>query len=108
MQQSFLLPILHSYLKCVRSSIATQGSSFGQPGKSILDTFVEGRNALKYKKKQLIYAEGNHPFYLFYIQSGIVNISVTNEYGKELIVSLCREGDFFGYTAMFEGVHCFA
>jgi DNA-binding response OmpR family regulator len=68
-----------------------------------LQTFVHGRSIDKYKKKQLIYTEGNHPVRLYYVQKGKVKIFVTNNEGKELIVSLCGVGDFFGYTPLFEG-----
>jgi DNA-binding response OmpR family regulator len=72
-------------------------------GKEALQTFVDGRHTDRYKKKQVIYTEGNHPARLFYIQKGKVKIYVTNEDGKELVVSLFGEGDFFGYTSLLEG-----
>lgn len=71
-------------------------------GKEALQTFVDGRNIDRYKKKQTIYTEGNHPVRLFYVQKGKVKIFVTNDDGKELVVALHGEGDFFGYTAMLE------
>ena len=71
-------------------------------GKEALQTFVEGRNTDRYKKKENIYTEGNHPVRLFYVQKGKVKIFVTNDNGKELVVSLVGEGDFFGYTALLE------
>lgn len=56
-----------------------------------------------YKKRQLIYAEGNNAFRLFYIQTGKVKIVKTNEDGKELTVALYGEGDYIGYNAILEG-----
>ncbi len=56
-----------------------------------------------YKKKQLIYVEGNHPVRLFHILKGKVKTYKTNEDGKELTVGLFGEGDYFGYTAILEG-----
>jgi CRP-like cAMP-binding protein/AmiR/NasT family two-component response regulator len=73
-------------------------------GKEALETFVEGRNFERYKKKQLIYTEGNHPIRLFYVQKGKIKVFVSNEDGKELIVGLYGEGDFFGYTALLEEI----
>ena len=72
-------------------------------GEVALESFVKGRSTDKYKKKQLIYTEGNHPIRLFYVQKGKVKIFVSNNEGKDLIVSLCGAGDFFGYTPLFEG-----
>jgi len=56
-----------------------------------------------YKKKRLIYDEGNHPVKLFYIQKGKIKTYKTNEDGKELTVGLYGEGDYVGYTAILEG-----
>jgi len=75
-------------------------SDFG--GQKALDELKEHRNINSYKKKQVIYTEGNHPSRLFYIESGKVKIFKTNEDGKELTVDLYNEGDFLGYTALLE------
>ncbi|HET9056736.1 MAG TPA: response regulator [Chitinophagaceae bacterium] len=71
--------------------------------KNILRSFVEGRNINKYKKKQLIYLEGNHPNRLYYIVKGKVKAYKTNEDGKELVTELYSTGDFLGYVALLEG-----
>lgn len=68
-----------------------------------LDELVEGSAVNAYKKKQLIYAEGNHPLRLFYVQKGKVKTFKTNDDGKELTVGLFGEGDYVGYTAILEG-----
>jgi len=60
------------------------------------------RSTNKYKKKQLIYSEGNNPSRLFYIESGKIKTFKTNDDGKELTVGLYGEGDFLGYTALLE------
>jgi len=72
-------------------------------GKEAIADFIKDRHIDKYKKKQLIYTEGNHPLRLYYIEKGKVKLFKTNEDGKELIVSLRSEGDFFGYIALLEG-----
>ena len=59
--------------------------------------FTKHRNIEHYKKKQVIYTEGNHPVKLFYIEKGKVKIIKTNDDGKELTVGLYSEGDFVGY-----------
>ncbi|MCW3092153.1 MAG: Transcriptional regulator [Ferruginibacter sp.] len=68
-----------------------------------LQELVENSPVNFYKKKQLIYAEGNHPVRLFYIQKGKVKTYKTNDDGKELTVGLFGEGDYVGYTAILEG-----
>lgn len=71
-------------------------------GKSELQTLTENRNVNRYKKKQIIYSEGNHPNQLYYILSGKVKVFKINEDGKELVIELFSAGDFVGYIALLE------
>ena len=71
-------------------------------GKEMLDALTSDRNINKYKKKQLIYSEGNHPSRLFYIQKGKVKTYKSNEDGKQLTVGLFGAGEFLGYVALLE------
>lgn len=71
-------------------------------GKYALQQLTENGNINHYKKKQIVYTEGNHPVRLFYIEKGRIKTFKTNEDGKELTVGLFSEGDFFGYTALLE------
>ena len=71
-------------------------------GDKALKDFVEGRHLDKYKKKQRIFTEGNHPIRLYYVEKGKVKIFKTNDDGKELIVQIVNEGEFFGYIAMLQ------
>ena len=72
-------------------------------GKDDLKHLAEEGNINKYKKKQIIYSEGNHPNRLYYVLKGKVKTYKTNDYGKELVTELFSEGDFLGYVAMLEG-----
>jgi CheY-like chemotaxis protein len=67
-----------------------------------LTAFTKDRNINKYKKKQTIYTEGNHPNNLYYVIKGKVKTYKTNESGKELIIDLFSTGDFLGYVALLE------
>jgi CRP-like cAMP-binding protein len=71
--------------------------------KDHLSELKEDRNINSYKKKQLIYSEGNHPSRLFYVLKGRVKTYKRNEEAKELIVGLYNEGDFLGYLPLLEG-----
>lgn len=55
-----------------------------------------------YKKKDVIFGEESIPVFLYFLVSGKVKTSRSHEYGKELITTLYKEGDFFGYTALLE------
>jgi DNA-binding response OmpR family regulator len=72
-------------------------------GKESLKALAEGRNIDKYKKKQAVYTEGNHPTRLFYVQKGKIKTVKSNDLGKELVIDLFSAGDFLGYTALLEG-----
>jgi CRP-like cAMP-binding protein/AmiR/NasT family two-component response regulator len=72
-------------------------------GKDDLKLLAEDRNVNKYKKKQIIYSEGNHPNRLYYVLKGKVKTYKGNDNGKELVTELFSEGDFLGYVAMLEG-----
>lgn len=71
-------------------------------GRDVLKSLTEDRNTNVYRKKQLIYSEGNHPNRLYYILKGKVKGYKTNEDGKELVTDLYSPGDFFGYVALLE------
>ncbi len=71
--------------------------------KNALQELVESSSIDLFKKKQVIYSEGNHPLRLFYIQKGKVKTYKISEDGKELTVGLFGEGDYVGYTAILEG-----
>jgi CRP/FNR family transcriptional regulator, cyclic AMP receptor protein len=73
------------------------------PGTTALKALTEGRNINRYKKKQIIYSEGNHPNRLFYVIKGKVKASKSNPDGKELVTELYKAGDFMGHVALLEG-----
>ncbi len=67
-------------------------------GEQELKNLTNNREKRKYKKKSEIFREGDFPLYLFYIEKGKIKTYKTNEDGKELIINLHNEGDFFGYV----------
>ncbi len=72
-------------------------------GNNALQALTENRNTNIYKKKQVIYSEGNHPNRLYYVVKGKVKAFKTHEDGKELITELYSAGDFLGYIPLLEG-----
>ncbi len=68
-----------------------------------LEDLKKESNSNTYKKKQIIYKEGAHSHYLYYIVSGKVKTYRTHEDGKDLVMDLYNEGDFFGYVTLLEG-----
>lgn len=80
-------------------SVLMQASS----GSDALQLLVEDRNINKYKKKQMIYSENNHPNRLYYVLKGKVKVFKTNDDGKELVTDLFSSGEFLGHIALLEG-----
>lgn len=58
-----------------------------------------------FKKKEVIFSEGNHVNGLHYISKGKVKTYKTNDDGKEFITGIHKEGDFLGYVALLENMH---
>jgi DNA-binding response OmpR family regulator len=67
-------------------------------GEEDLRILNQNREVRNYKKKAEIYREGSYPFYLFYITKGRIKVYKTNDDGKELIVGVYSEGDYFGHV----------
>lgn len=63
------------------------------------------REMYDYKKRQMLYAEGQRPRAVYYIKSGKIKTYKTNDYGKELITNIYSKGDFFGYTYVLEEIN---
>jgi CRP-like cAMP-binding protein len=70
--------------------------------KDEMHTALENHDIIQFKKKQIIYSEGQHPNKLYYIQTGKVKVYKTSDGGKELIIGLLSPGDFFGYIPLIE------
>ncbi len=69
----------------------------------VLQTLTQDRNVNCYKKKQIVYSEGNHPTRLFYVLKGKIKAFKRNDDGKQLVTELYSPGDFLGYIALLEG-----
>src|SRR5262245_16975655 len=68
-----------------------------------LQRLTTDRDSNRYKKKQIIYSEGNHPYQLFYVVTGKIKTFKSNDDGKELVTDLFGPGDFVGHFALLEG-----
>jgi DNA-binding response OmpR family regulator len=60
------------------------------------------REIRTYSRRQLIYEEGTRPAWLFFINKGTVKLYRRNDDGKELITSILKNGEFFGYGPLLE------
>lgn len=80
-----------------------------------LDTFIKDaqsvlnikdlgkdRKVKKVKKKSEIYSEGDMPLHVYFVKSGNVKTFKSHPDGKELIMNLYGENDFFGFEPILE------
>jgi CRP-like cAMP-binding protein len=79
-----------------------------QPSKAAFDpeAFLgragAGKSIEKYEKNQKIFSQGDVADTVFFIQNGKVKITVLSEHGKEAVVGILADGQFFG-EACLEG-----
>ena len=64
--------------------------------KVFLATVGEGRSIANWNKGQVIFAQGDPADALFFIQKGQVKVTTLSKQGKEAVVAILGEGDFFG------------
>jgi CRP/FNR family transcriptional regulator, cyclic AMP receptor protein len=63
---------------------------------SFLDSAGVARKIVEFRKKETIFSQGDPSTSVLYIQKGSVKLSVVNKSGKEAVVAILRQGDFFG------------
>jgi CRP-like cAMP-binding protein/ActR/RegA family two-component response regulator len=83
--------------------VATAPADFVASQRGNLLALIVDRKPHAAPRRQIIYAEGDEPTRLYYVQAGRVKISKTTAAGKELITGFYQTGEFFGYKALLEG-----
>ncbi|MES1160866.1 MAG: response regulator, partial [Bacteroidota bacterium] len=63
------------------------------------------REIKEYRKKSMVYAEGQRPTNVYHILKGKVKTYIIHIDGKELITRIDGPGAFIGYTAMLEDIN---
>jgi CRP/FNR family cyclic AMP-dependent transcriptional regulator len=61
-----------------------------------LETAGVKRKVRAYRKDEKVFSQGETCHSAYYLQSGMVKLSVISARGKEAVVALLRPGDFFG------------
>jgi len=55
-----------------------------------------GRTVAEYRTNQSVFVQGEIADAIFYIKSGEIKLTVISKQGKEAVVAILRDGDFFG------------
>src|SRR6202051_474389 len=78
-----------------RSRVASRnGREFD--AQAFLATIGEGRKAMLFPKKQIVFAQGDPADAVFYLQTGKVRLTVVSKDGKEATIGILSDGSFFG------------
>jgi CRP/FNR family cyclic AMP-dependent transcriptional regulator len=102
----------------IRLKKSEEGIQKIEPGAAGINNFLDqaGRSGLlqltsdqrevgDFKKKLVLYTEGQRPRVLYYIIKGKIKIYKINQDGKELITDILGEGDFLGHTSILEDIN---
>jgi CRP/FNR family cyclic AMP-dependent transcriptional regulator len=72
------------------------GKSLAFNVKSFLDSAGVSRKIKEFHRAEKLFSQGDPATTVIYIQKGGVKLSVVNKAGKEAVVAILGEGDFFG------------
>jgi DNA-binding response OmpR family regulator len=99
-----LLEVIHTRLR--KTAILKQKFDKSEKGLKAFIDEVRGLETLKglsqdkksrlLKKKDLLFEEGDHPRFLYFVNSGKLKLFKTNEEGKEYILQIIGKGEFIG------------
>jgi len=76
---------------------------FANMGQEELSGLAEKAIRKKFSRDTIIVSEGDDGDSLMIILSGQVKVTLLSEDGKEIILSILREGDFFGEMSLLDG-----
>ena len=68
--------------------------------KAFLTRVGDGRSISAYRAGQVVFSQGEPADAVFHIQKGKVKVTVVSEQGKEAVVALHGNGDFFGESCL--------
>lgn len=77
-----------------KSASRRQGRSFNP--NHLLGTDGRGRKVMHYRRRQVIFSQGDPSNYVYYIEHGNVKLYVDSKSGREAVVGLLGGGDFLG------------
>jgi CRP-like cAMP-binding protein len=59
-----------------------------------------GKRIIFFRKKQIIFSQGQRSDAIFYIEKGSVKLTVTSKHGKEAVVGIFHAGHIFGESCL--------
>lgn len=87
----------------VQSAATAWGTFINEDrGYKSLKKLAKDQRTQTFPLRTTLFQEFSNPYYLFFIKKGKVKIYKTSDCGKEYIIDLFKEGDFFGYAALIK------
>jgi CRP/FNR family cyclic AMP-dependent transcriptional regulator len=76
--------------------------------RTFLKQVGSGKTNQKCPKKQVLFSQGDKADAVFYIQAGLVKLTVVSQQGKEAIIAVLEKGSFFGEGCLAGQLVCMA
>ena len=76
--------------------------------RTFLKQVDSGKTNLTCPKKQILFSQGEKADAVFYIQAGLVKLTVVSQQGKEAIIAVLEKGSFFGEGCLAGQLVCMA
>lgn len=96
-----LLTAIESRLKkLAKGKEAHTSQSNREEEEFLFKKLIESGRERVYKRKQLIYQEGDTPVYMYQVLKGNIRNFLFHQDGRELTTAVLKEGDFFGYESI--------
>lgn len=86
--------LLHTFVKSHTLSLSEEDQTI------LLQELVKEARVKVYKKKQLIYEEGDTPIYVYYLLQGKIRSFLYYQDGRELSTNIHTKDRFFGYESI--------
>lgn len=80
---------------------AFEGGIFSDLSKEELNLLDQCKTSNTYKKKQIIFYEGNPVVGVYCIRSGKIKLFKTSVTGKQQIIKIAKKGDILGHSSLF-------
>jgi CRP/FNR family cyclic AMP-dependent transcriptional regulator len=68
--------------------------------RAFLDSAGLGKRVVTYRRKQVVFSQGDPCQHVMYVQSGAIQLSVLSNTGKQAIVAVLGPGEFLGEGAL--------
>ncbi len=77
-----------------------RGRSLPADARTALSKLAEQGTVVRYRKNQVLFAQGDPSDAVFYVQTGEIKLTVVSSGGKSAVIAVLGVGDFFGHGCL--------